>query len=88
MKLTNEKEMSEWAYNQCKKSKKSREELIDLITEDQWIYKFCKNIEDNSYLWKKLKTAYWLFKYCLVIEDRPELREKIRLIKNDPNNIF
>ena len=88
MKITDKEGMSEWAYNQCKRRKKDREELMNLIDEDQWIYKYCKNIEDVPELWRKLKTPIWIFKYCLEIEDRPELRQKIRTEKNDPNVLF
>jgi len=40
MKLTNEKEISRWAYEQCKKGNDIIQ-MRNLITDNYWIYCYC-----------------------------------------------
>ena len=54
MKITDEREMSKWAYWQCKKGNDTLE-IRNLITDKWWLLNYCLNIKRNPDMIKKLE---------------------------------
>ena len=77
MKLTNEEEMSCWAYIECYNGNNTKE-IRKLIVNDEIICWYCKHIEDIEEMWSKIKDRHWAHWYCEFIQDRPELRKYIK----------
>ena len=57
MKFLNEREMSDWAYRECKKGNDT-EEIRKLITDSFWAYMYCYCIGHNNKLSKKISKHY------------------------------
>ena len=53
MKLLNEYEMSEWAYNECFNGNDTPE-IRKLITDSYYSYEYCRWIKDRDELWLKI----------------------------------
>ena len=76
MKLTNEKEISWWAYNQCLKN--DTIQMRRLITSSYWIYYYCRFVRDREEMWKKItKSNCAYYYYCRDVKDREEMWRKI-----------
>ena len=69
MKLLNEYEMSSWAYKECAKGNDTKE-IRELITNNGWIYNYCKDIEE---MWSKITDPSWAYLYCRDIKNRFEV---------------
>ena len=76
MKLTDEYEMSEWAYYQCVKN--DTIQMRRLITNSEWAYYYCKDVKDREEIWKKINTQSIAEMYCRNVKDRPEVRRYIK----------
>ena len=76
MKLTDEKEISWWAYNQCLKN--DTKQMRRLITDSGWAYCYCINVKDIKEIWKKITDSYYVYRYCKDVKDREEVRKYIR----------
>lgn len=58
MKLTNEKEMSEWAFYQCYNGNDT-EEMRDLINDNYGIYCYCYFIKNSIEMRNKFTDKEW-----------------------------
>jgi len=93
MKLIDKKEMSEWAYWQCRNGDDTQE-IRDLITDTLFMYKYYKNVKKNRSFLNKLKKESkqnkelrtHLFKKYLRFNNREDLTFKIP--KEYENNGF
>ena len=77
MKLTNEKEISGWAYEQCL-NKNDTIQMRRLITDTYYACWYCKNIKDIEEMWNKITESEWAYWYCIEVKDRPEVRKYIK----------
>jgi len=50
---------------------------ISLVEDNEWIYFYCKDVEDRKELWFKLTDEHWIYNYCKNIKDREELWSKL-----------
>jgi len=73
MKLTDEYEMSEWAYEQCRNGNDTPE-MRDLITDSIDAFRYCKNVKDRPEMWVKINDSFAAYWYCKEIKDRPEVK--------------
>ena len=71
MKLLDEWHLSDWAYSECCKGNNTKD-IRDLITDDYWIFNYCKDIEE---MWSKIRNSYWAVMYCEWVKDRSEVRK-------------
>jgi len=76
MKLTDEYEMSEWAYYQCVKN--DTIQMRRLITNSEWVYMYCREVKDREEVWKKITDSNDAYCYCRNIKDREEVRKYIK----------
>ena len=53
MKLTNEKEISEWAYDQCLEN--DTIQIRRLITDSGWAYCYCRDVKDRPEVRRYIK---------------------------------
>ena len=75
MKLLDEKEMSCWAYNQCKRGN-DIQEIRKLITKSFWAFLYCLYIKDIPEMWPRIKNKN-AFIYCQLIKKRDEIKNNI-----------
>ena len=68
-------ELSKIMYNKCLVNDK--EKYWSFITDDEWIFYYCKHINDIPGMYNKLVNNKWLYYYCKYIKNRPELANKI-----------
>ena len=53
--------------------KKGDKYFLKYITEDEWKYKYCRDVKDREELWSTIKEDEWKVYYCQIIKDRKEL---------------
>ena len=58
--------ISEYMFNRCKLD--DRKEFRDLITDDRWIYQYCKSIKDRPEMAKKMTSSIWIKNYYLYLK--------------------
>ena len=80
MKLIDEEEISQWAYEQCLKN--DTKQMRRLITYSFWAYCYCRYVKDREEVWRKITESEWAYLYCKHVKDRPEVR---RYIKDEIN---
>ena len=68
-------EISKIMYEKCMDNDKK--EYWSLITNNQWIYWYCKNVNDRPELYNKLTDNKWIYHYCYNIKQRKELTKKL-----------
>ena len=59
-------------------SNKKTSTSSDLITDDEWIYMYCKYIKDKPEMYNKLTNDYFIHCYCRDIKYRKILIEKVQ----------
>ena len=74
--------ISKIMYDKCKTD--DREEYWSLITDEFYIYWYCKYIKDRPELWSRLTDKVWICEYCKNVKYRSELKEK-NLVDNQIN---
>ena len=79
--------ISEIMYEKCLKTDKKEYWL--LITEDCYLYHYCKNVKDRPEMYNRISNSFSLYMYCLHIKNRKELSDKIinKFYKNKINLI-
>ena len=74
MKLVDKKEMSKWAFIQCKNGNDS-EEMRDLITSPEWIYAYYVHIKSREEMKNKVSDVVW-----------KKILKEVRFVFNDVDN--
>ena len=67
--------ISEIIYRKCLKDDKK--EYWSLITDDRYIYYYCKNVKDRPEMWNKIIDNIWIYHYCDFIKDRSKLVDRL-----------
>ena len=75
MKLTDEYEISIWAYYQCR-NRNDTIQMRRLITTSYLAYCYCGYIKDREEMLSKI-TDYDAYRYCKYIKDRLKVRKNI-----------
>jgi len=69
MKLTDEREMSRWAFNQCKNGNDTPE-MRYLITKNWDAYHYCRWIKDRPEVRSKINDSFYVYLYCRFIKNK------------------
>lgn len=77
MKLTDEREMSWWAYEQCR-DVNDTPEMRNLITSSLDAYRYCRWVKDREEMWGKITDSGYAYLYCRYVKDRPEVRKYVK----------
>ena len=90
MKLLNKREMSMWAFEECRNGNDTKE-MRKLITNQCDIYLYCLNVKDREEMWTKITDPTYALLYCIDVKNKPEVRKYINNSKAkmiNPNYIF
>lgn len=55
------------------------------VDDNEWLYKYCKSVEDKKELWSKITEDEWIYKYCRNVKYRPEMAIKM---SGEASNFF
>jgi len=50
---------------------------ISLVEDNEWIYYYCRDVQDRKELWSKLTDEKYIYRYCIYVKDRKELWSKL-----------
>ena len=61
----------------CKEVKLIRELNPSEVTDSEWVYEYCRDVEDIPRVRKNITDSEWAYQYCRVVKDRPSVRKHI-----------